>query len=228
LLLPHGYEGQGPEHSSARLERFLTLAAEDNIQVVQPTTAAQYFHVLRRQMVRSVRKPLIVMTPKSLLRAKASTSAADEFTSGSFRETLDDPVFSGTSSSEQSTLSRDDVKRVLICTGKVAYSLMQARDERQVPAAVVRVEQLYPFPYEQLTKIFASYPNADEVVWVQEEPANMGAWHFIHLQLSERLEGSRSLRVVSRHESGSPAAGSSSIHAQENEDLLNAALGGLS
>ncbi len=225
LLLPHGYEGQGPEHSSARLERFLTLAAEDNIQVVQPTTAAQYFHVLRRQMVRSVRKPLIVMTPKSLLRAKASASAAHEFTSGSFRETLDDPTFD---LGRDAAPSKDSVKRVLICTGKVAYSLMQARDDRQVPAAVVRVEQLYPFPYEQLTQIFASYPNADEIVWVQEEPTNMGAWHFIHLQLSERLEGSRTLKVVSRHESGSPAAGSSSIHAQENEDLLNAALGGLS
>jgi 2-oxoglutarate decarboxylase len=216
LLLPHGYEGQGPEHSSARLERFLTLAAEDNMQVVQPTTAAQYFHVLRRQMVRSIRKPLIVMTPKSLLRAKASASAAAEFTSGSFRETLDDPTFADA--------DRSKVERVVICTGKVAYSLMQARDEREAPVAVVRVEQIYPFPYEQLKEIFALYPGADEIVWVQEEPANMGAWHFIHLNLSERLDQNRTLSVVSRHESGSPAAGSASIHGQENEDLLNAAL----
>ncbi|MCA1707936.1 MAG: multifunctional oxoglutarate decarboxylase/oxoglutarate dehydrogenase thiamine pyrophosphate-binding subunit/dihydrolipoyllysine-residue succinyltransferase subunit, partial [Actinobacteria bacterium] len=159
LLLPHGYEGQGPEHSSARLERFLTLAAEDSIQVVQPTTAAQYFHVLRRQMLRSVRKPLIVMTPKSLLRASVARSATSEFETGSFRETIDDAQISDAST----------IKRVLLCTGKIAYPLLEERDKRSAPATVVRVEQLYPFPDEQLDAIFERYPNADEVRWVQEE-----------------------------------------------------------
>ncbi|MFP5297818.1 MAG: multifunctional oxoglutarate decarboxylase/oxoglutarate dehydrogenase thiamine pyrophosphate-binding subunit/dihydrolipoyllysine-residue succinyltransferase subunit [Actinomycetota bacterium] len=217
LLLPHGFEGQGPEHSSARLERFLTLSAEDNMQVAQPTTAAQYFHLLRRQMHRSIRKPLVVMTPKSLLRAKASASAAAEFESGHFRETLDDPRFA-------EGRDRASVRRVLLCTGKIAFSLMEAAEERKSPTAVVRVEQLYPFPYEQLMDIMEGYPNAREIVWVQEEPANMGAWQFIHFQLVEKLPEGRSLAVVSRHESGSPAAGSASIHAQEHEDLLTAAL----
>jgi 2-oxoglutarate dehydrogenase E1 component len=217
LLLPHGYEGQGPEHSSARLERFLTLAAEDNIQVVQPTTAAQYFHVLRRQMVRTVRKPLIVMTPKSLLRSKAAASAASEFTSGHFRETLDDPKFAGA--------DRAEVRRVLACSGKAAYPLMEERDERGAPVAVVRLEQVYPFPKEQLLEIFESYPNATEIVWVQEEPANMGAWPFVHFRLADSLPGSLELKVVSRHESGSPSTGLASIHAQEHQDILTKALG---
>ncbi len=216
MLLPHGFEGQGPEHSSARLERFLTLSAEDNLQVVQPTTAAQYFHALRRQLHRSVRKPLIVMTPKSLLRAKQSASPAAAFAKGSFQEVLDDPKFA--------TEDRSAVRRVVICTGKVAYPLMEERDARNASVAVVRVEQLYPFPYEQLVDIFESYPNSTEVVWAQEEPSNMGAWHFIHFRLIEKLPGQRKLSVVSRHESGSPAAGSSAVHTQEHEELLDRAL----
>ncbi|MGI8407129.1 MAG: multifunctional oxoglutarate decarboxylase/oxoglutarate dehydrogenase thiamine pyrophosphate-binding subunit/dihydrolipoyllysine-residue succinyltransferase subunit [Actinomycetota bacterium] len=215
LLLPHGYEGQGPEHSSARLERFLTLAAEDNIQIVQPTTAAQYFHVLRRQMHRSVRKPLVVMTPKSLLRLGAARSAAAEFTSGSFRETLDDP-FVGDAAT---------VKRIVLCTGKVAYPLMDRRAEKGAPAAIVRIEQLYPFPAEQLAAIFERYPDAKEVVWVQEEPENMGAWHFVGERIRRFLPDRMKFSGVSRFESGSPATGSHAIHEQEQQALFEQGIG---
>ena len=217
LLLPHGYEGQGPEHSSARLERFLTLAAEDSIQVVQPTTAAQYFHVLRRQMLRSVRKPLIVMTPKSLLRAPVARSARFDFEAGHFRETLDDPKVP----------DEQQVERILLCTGKVAYNLIEERDKRGAAAAVVRIEQLYPFPEQQLEEIFARYPKADEVRWIQEEPRNMGAWGFVFGKLAGKLWGKRELTVASRAESASPATGSATIHQQEHEDLMNKAFEGL-
>ena len=217
LLLPHGYEGQGPEHSSARLERFLTLAAEDSMQVAQPTTAAQYFHLLRRQMQRSVRKPLIVMTPKSLLRAKAARSRTAELTGGRFYETLDDVSVSDPVS----------IQRIMLCSGKVAYELMAERDKRKAPAAIVRVEQLYPFPSDQLNQIYSSYPNANEIRWVQEEPPNMGAWHFMHFHLSDELAGKVKLSVASRAESASPATGSQKIHAQEQADLLRAAFDGL-
>ncbi|MEA2453106.1 MAG: multifunctional 2-oxoglutarate metabolism enzyme [Actinomycetota bacterium] len=217
LLLPHGYEGQGPEHSSARLERFLTLAAEDSIQVAQPTTAAQYFHLLRRQLLRSVRKPLIVMTPKSLLRARAAHSATAEFETGHFSEIIDDPTVSDAAK----------VQRVLLCTGKVAYSLIDERDERKAPVAIVRVEQLYPFPDEQLDEVFARYPKAEEIRWVQEEPRNMGAWGFVYSKLARKLWGERKLTVSSRAESASPATGSSTIHAQEQEELIADAFKGL-
>ena len=217
LLLPHGYEGQGPEHSSARLERFLTLAAEDSIQVAQPTTAAQYFHMLRRQMLRSVRKPLIVMTPKSLLRASVARSATAEFEGGTFREALDDPV-----SPELAA-----VKRILLCTGKIAYPLLEERTERAAPVAVVRVEQLYPFPDEQLDAIFARYPNLEEIRWVQEEPRNMGAWTFVYSKLAPKLWGPRVLTVSSRPESASPATGSATIHQQEQDQLIADAFEGL-
>jgi 2-oxoglutarate dehydrogenase E1 component len=216
LLLPHGYEGQGPEHSSARLERFLTLAAEDNLQVAQPTTAAQYFHLLRRQMLRSVRKPLVVMTPKSLLRSKASMSPVGDLESGHFRETLDDPTLEDPAS----------VKKIVLCSGKIAYPLSGARDEAGAPVAIVRLEQLYPFPDAQLNEIFGRYPGAKEVAWVQDEPANMGGWMFIHSKLTDthRLADGRTLTHVARHESGSPAAGSQKIHEQEQQQLLEQAL----
>jgi 2-oxoglutarate dehydrogenase E1 component len=217
LLLPHGYEGQGPEHSSARLERFLTLAAEDSIQVAQPTTAAQYFHLLRRQLLRSVRKPLIVMTPKSLLRAPAAQSATADLEHGHFKEVIDDP----------SVADPGAVKRVLLCTGKIAYSLIERRDERSAPAAIVRVEQLYPFPDEQLDEAFARYPNAEEVRWVQEEPRNMGAWGFVYSKLARKLWGSLKFTVSSRAESASPATGSSTVHAQEHQELLDSAFEGI-
>ena len=214
LLLPHGYEGQGPEHSSARLERFLTLCAEDNIQVVQPTTPAQYFHVLRRQLHRSVRKPLIVLTPKWLLRLPDARSKTEDFVAGHFREALDDVQIS----------DRESIKRILLCTGKIAYPLAGARNEEKAPAAIVRLEQLYPFPKEQLTEIFAAYPNADEVVWVQDEPENMGAWTFIHARLRDGLDKRLTLKVVARAESASPATGSNRVHEQEQQELLDKAL----
>ena len=217
LLLPHGFEGQGPEHSSARLERFLTLSAEDNIQVVQPTTAAQYFHVLRRQMHRTVRKPLVVMTPKSLLRHPAARSATVELTAGGFSEALDDPFLK----------DRAAVRRVILCTGKIAYALLEKRDEDEAPAAVVRIEQLYPFPFAKLDEILASYPNLEELRWVQEEPENMGAWWFVYAQLAGRVRGKWDLSQASRYESGSPAAGSALVHDQEHRELLERAFEGL-
>ncbi len=214
LLLPHGYEGQGPEHSSARLERFLTLSAEDNIQVAQPTTPAQYFHLLRRQMARSVRKPLIVMTPKSLLRSPDARSTLEEVADGHFCETLDDHKLS----------DPESVQRILLCTGKVAYTLMDEREKRESPVAVVRVEQLYPFPSQQLFEIFERYPHAKEVLWVQEEPENMGAWWFIYGKLKGALPSRLTLSNVARAESGSPATGTATVHDQETEELMDKAL----
>ena len=214
LLLPHGYEGQGPDHSSARLERFLTLSAEDSIQVVQPTTAAQYFHVLRRQLIRTVRKPLIVMTPKWLLRLPDSRSKTEDLVQGHFRETLDDELVE----------NREAVKAVLLCSGKIAYQLAGERAERDAPAAIVRVEQLYPFPIEQVLEILSTYPNLTEVRWVQDEPENMAAWAFVQARLGHELR-SRNLKLshASRVESASPASGSPTVHEQEQQDLIEKA-----
>ncbi|MEX1177017.1 MAG: multifunctional oxoglutarate decarboxylase/oxoglutarate dehydrogenase thiamine pyrophosphate-binding subunit/dihydrolipoyllysine-residue succinyltransferase subunit [Nitriliruptor sp.] len=220
LLLPHGYEGQGPEHSSARIERFLILSAEDNIQVVNATTAAQYFHVLRRQMHRDVRKPLVIFTPKSLLRSPNAFSPLSAFTSGAFRETLDDPAFSDEADQPR---DRDAVRTVVLCSGKVAYDVMGERDERDIDVPVVRVEQLYPFPFGQIRDILTSYPNATDIVWVQEEPANMGPWSFVDgrlWNLLDELGGDRQLRHAARVPSASPAAGQSVVHGQELEQLL--------
>ena len=221
LLLPHGYEGQGPEHSSARIERFLTLCARGNLRVAEPTTAAQYFHLLRAQVRTPDRKPLIVFTPKSLLRARQARSPIAELTSGSFAEVLDDPTMI-----EES--ARAQVTRVVLCSGKVAFDALARRDElgdigRQV--AVVRVEQLYPWPKDGLEAILAEYPSATEVVWLQEEPENMGAWNFAHSRLHRLLRESHSLRHVSRAESASPASGSAALHRLELEDLMIRAVG---
>jgi len=213
MLLPHGYEGQGPEHSSARIERFLTLAAEDNIQVVNCTTAAQYFHVLRRQVRRDKRKPLVVFTPKSLLRAKQARSRVDELVDGRFVEVLDDPA----------APSPDDVRRVVLASGKVAYDAMAKRDKDGAPVAVVRVEQLYPWPEEQIANIIARYERASSVVWLQEEPENMGAWFFVANRLRRVLGDDYELRQATRIESGSPASGSASLHALEQADLIDRA-----
>ena len=218
LLLPHGYEGQGPEHSSARLERFLTLAAEGNLCVVNATTAAQYFHVLRAQVHRDARVPLVVMTPKSLLRARQSRSPVEELTTGSFEVVLDDPAPGDPGS----------VQRIVLCSGKVGYDAMQRRDqatEGSVRAAVVRVEQLYPWPEEQIAAVLARYPAATEVVWLQEEPENMGAWTFAHGRLHRLLRDDYTLRHVSRSEAASPATGVVALHQLELEDLLDRALG---
>ncbi|MCE2735054.1 MAG: multifunctional oxoglutarate decarboxylase/oxoglutarate dehydrogenase thiamine pyrophosphate-binding subunit/dihydrolipoyllysine-residue succinyltransferase subunit [Ilumatobacteraceae bacterium] len=217
LLLPHGFEGQGPEHSSARIERFLQMCAEDNIQVVNATTAAQYFHVLRRQLLRDVRKPLVIFTPKQPLRMKESRSHISEFTSGSFLEVLDDPHVTDKAS----------VKRVVLCSGKVAHDAMNERVKRNAPVAVVRVEQLYPFPIDQINEVLLRYPNAKEVVWLQEEPENMGPWHFVEHLIWRLKERGYDLRHASRVASGSPATGSKAIHDQEHEDLMDDTFAGL-
>ena len=216
MLLPHGYEGQGPEHSSARIERFLTLCAEDNIQVVNATTAAQYFHVLRRQMHREVRKPLVIFTPKQPLRMKESRSPLVELEHGSFQEVLDDPFVSDASA----------VKRLVFCSGKVAWDAMAERDKRKAPVAVIRVEQLYPFPIEQMFNLLSRYPNAREVVWLQEEPSNMGPWHFVEHRTWRVKEQGYDLRHVARVASGSPATGSKTVHDQELADLMDETFAG--
>ncbi|HKH05112.1 MAG TPA: multifunctional oxoglutarate decarboxylase/oxoglutarate dehydrogenase thiamine pyrophosphate-binding subunit/dihydrolipoyllysine-residue succinyltransferase subunit [Acidimicrobiales bacterium] len=215
LLLPHGYEGQGAEHSSARIERFLTLCAEDNIQVANATTAAQYFHLLRRQMHREVRKPLVVFTPKSLLRARPARSKLEDLTHGTFEEVLDDP-FVG---------DPEQVQRIVLCSGKVGQEAIVERQKRGGgPVAIVRVEQLYPWPHDRLGEVVARYPNAKHIVWLQEEPANMAAWAFAQDRLWERFADSHQITRVSRFESGSPATGSHAIHVQEQEAILDLAL----
>ena len=217
LLLPHGYEGQGPEHSSARLERFLTLAAGGNICVVYPTTAAQYFHVLRAQVHRQAKVPLVVMTPKSLLRARQSRSPVEELSGGSFSVVLDDA----------SVPDPQAVRRVILCSGKIAFEVMQRRDKADQGAgtAVVRVEQLYPWPEDQIAGILSRYPAASDVVWLQEEPENMGAWTFVHGRLHRLLRDDYSLTHVSRPESASPAVGVTAVHQLESDDLMRRALG---
>jgi len=217
MLLPHGYEGQGPEHSSARIERFLTLAAEDNIQLVNATTAAQYFHLLRRQVRRQIRKPLVVFTPKQGLRMNQTRSSIDLLTRGSFEEVLDDPFVTDPAA----------VKRVVFCSGKVAWDAMAERDRLGAPVAVVRIEQLYPLPTEQMVDVLERYPAARELVWLQEEPENMGAWKFIEHRSWRVKERGYDLRHVARVESGSPATGSKVIHDQELADLMEETFAGL-
>jgi 2-oxoglutarate dehydrogenase E1 component len=218
MLLPHGYEGQGPEHSSARIERYLTLCAEDNLRVVYPSTAAQYFHVLRRQANATRHVPMVCFTPKKYLRMAQSKSPVAAFTQGHFQLTLDD---------RSTELDRGAVQRVVLCTGKVGHELMDERDERTAPAAVVRIEQLYPWPEQELLGRLESYPNASEVVWVQEEPGNMGAWSFVHARLHRVLRDRYTLRHVAREDSASPASGSATIHDREQAQLLAAAFEGL-
>ncbi|MCU1502274.1 MAG: sucA, partial [Ilumatobacteraceae bacterium] len=217
LLLPHGYEGQGPEHSSARIERFLTLCAEDNIQVCNATTAAQYFHLLRRQVRRDVRKPLVLFTPKAPLRMKESRSKVDELTAGSFQEVLDDPFVDDPAA----------VRRLVFCSGKVVWDAMAERAKRNAPVAIIRVEQLYPFPQDRLLEVLEQYPNAKELVWLQEEPENMGAWSFVEARVWRVKERGYDLRHVARVESGSPATGSKAIHDQELADLMEETFAGL-
>ena len=211
LLLPHGFEGQGPEHSSARIERFLTLCADDNIQVCNATTAAQYFHLLRRQVRRDVRKPLVLFTPKAPLRMKESRSKVDDLTHGSFQEVMDDPFITDPSA----------VQRVVFCSGKVAWDALAERAARNAPVAIVRVEQLYPFPGDQMRAMLARYENAKQVVWLQEEPDNMGPWHFVEARFWKVKEQGYDLRLVSRIGSGSPATGSKAVHDQELADLMD-------
>jgi 2-oxoglutarate decarboxylase len=214
LLLPHGYEGQGPEHSSARIERFMLLAAEDNMQICNATTAAQFFHLLRRQMIQDPPTPLVVFTPKSLLRAKQSRSPVTELLSGTFEELLGDPNVEDPTS----------IRRVVLASGKVAFDAMAERDRTGAPVAIARVEQLYPWPFDAVAAELDRFPNADEVVWLQEEPENMGPWNAIKGRLYERHETTHKIRRASRFESGSPACGSGKVHAQEHQELLERAL----
>jgi multifunctional 2-oxoglutarate metabolism enzyme len=211
LLLPHGYEGQGPEHSSARIERFLTLAAEDNMQIVNTTTASNFFHLLRRQVHQVRQTPLIVFSPKQGLRMKQTRSPIEELTTGSFREVLDDP----------GDIDPQAVTRIVFCSGKVAWDAIAERDARNAPVAVVRIEQLYPLPTEQMLEILKKYPNAKELRWLQEEPENMGAWNFIEHNTWRVKDQGYDLRHVARAESGSPATGSKKIHDQELAQLMD-------
>jgi len=215
MLLPHAYEGQGPDHSSARLERFLQLGAERNLQVIVPTTPAQLFHALRRQVRRAFRKPLVVMSPKSLLRYAPSFSPVAELTDGTFRTTLDDPHAPAPAT----------VRRVIVCAGKIFYALHAAIDaSHRTDVAVVRVEQLYPFPAAELTATLERYPEATEVFWVQEEPANQGAWSFVRPRLSPLLRPSIRFGYIGRDEAASPATGLHRIHQAEERAILDQAL----
>ncbi|MGH7307464.1 MAG: 2-oxoglutarate dehydrogenase E1 component [Candidatus Rokuibacteriota bacterium] len=214
LLLPHGFEGQGPEHSSARLERFLELAVNDNIQIVNPTTPAQYFHVLRRQVLRRWRKPLVVMTPKSLLRHPKVVSSLDDLEHGDFLRILGDPA-----------ATPERVQRILLCSGKVYYDLLAAREElARQDVAILRLEQLYPLRDEQLQEALAPYAPETPLVWVQEEPANMGAWRYLLARFGDRLSGVRPFSGVCRPASASPATGWPALHRSEQQKLLKAAL----
>ena len=219
LMLPHGYEGQGPEHSSARLERFMQLAADNNMQIVQPTSSSQIFHLLRRQMVRMFRKPLVIMTPKSLLRAKDAGSPLSEFTKGEFRTVI------GPNHPDLDPLK---VKRVIACSGKVAYDLMKRRDENKANTVVVlRVEQLYPFPHKAFAAEMKKFPNATEIVWAQDEPQNQGAWFFVQHFIHENMVEGQKLGYAGRPASASPAVGYAHLHQEQLKSLLDQAFGKL-
>jgi 2-oxoglutarate decarboxylase len=213
MLLPHGYEGQGPEHSSGRIERYLSLSARNNIRVAQPTSAAQYFHLLRSQVLRERPTPLVVFTPKSMLRATQTRSQLTEFEHGWFQTVLDDHVS-----------DRGPVTRVVLASGKIALEAIAKRDATSANhVAVVRVEQLYPWPTPEIERILSLYPNLAEVVWLQEEPENMGSWPFVHLRMHHEFKGLK-VSHVARAESASPATGSGLVHNAEQADLLARAL----
>jgi 2-oxoglutarate dehydrogenase E1 component len=217
MLLPHGYEGQGPEHSSARLERYLQLCAGNNMQVCVPSTQAQFFHMIRRQMKRSLRMPLIVMTPKSLLRHKLSVSHISDLTEGSFQYIID----------ETEKLDRNKVKRIVFCSGKVYYDLFEARAKAKIDdVAIVRIEQLYPFPRKAYEAVIAAYPNAKDVIWCQEEPENQGAWYQIKHRLRAYLAKDHQLLYATRKGSATTAVGYLKVHLKEQEALVNEALTG--
>ncbi|MGP1517215.1 MAG: 2-oxoglutarate dehydrogenase E1 component [Ottowia sp.] len=214
LMLPHGYEGQGPEHSSARVERFMQLAADTNMQIVQPTTASQIFHVLRRQMVRSLRKPLVIFTPKSLLRNKDATSPLSEFTKGGFQTVIGD----------KGDLKADKVKRIVACSGKVYYDLVKKRAEKELDdVAIIRVEQLYPFPHKAFGAEIKKYPHATEIIWCQDEPQNQGAWFFVQHYIHENMQPGQKLGYAGRPASASPAVGYAHLHQEQQKALLEAA-----
>jgi 2-oxoglutarate dehydrogenase E1 component len=217
VLLPHGYEGQGPEHSSARLERFLQLCAEDNMQVIVPSTPAQAYHMLRRQMVRPMRRPLIVMSPKSLLRHKLAVSTLEDLAEGTFQPVL----------AEIDDLDSKAVDRLVFCSGKVYYDLLEARRKNEMGnVALVRLEQLYPFPYDEMHEAVKQYPNATSIVWCQEEPRNQGAWrsnrHRIERVMPKSVKG---VEFAGRSPSASPASGYMSQHLIEQKRLVEECLG---
>ncbi|MBV8496419.1 MAG: hypothetical protein JO361_06540, partial [Gammaproteobacteria bacterium] len=215
LMLPHGYEGAGPEHSSARLERFLQLCAENNMQVCVPSTPAQMFHMLRRQMRQPFRKPLIVMSPKSLLRHELSVSALEDLSRGHFARVI----------GEVDALEAEGVQRAVFCSGKVYFDLLKARRQEALrDVALIRIEQLYPFPSEEYQAILDRYPNAREVVWCQEEPQNQGAWYQIRHRLQELVIGRRPVLYAGRAPSAAPATGIAKIHEIEQKTLVAAAL----
>jgi 2-oxoglutarate dehydrogenase E1 component len=212
LLLPHGYEGQGPDHSSARIERFLSLCAQDNMTVAYPSTPASYFHLLRWQVKQPHHKPMVVFTPKSLLRSKMATSPAKDFTAGTFEPLIDDV-----------SVDKKSVKRVILCSGKVYYNLLAERETRGITdIALIRLERLYPLPAPEIAAALSHYPDDIDLVFTQEEPANQGAWPFIGLQLPMIMK--RSIRVISRPEASSPAVGSHKLHDDEQAALVNESL----
>jgi 2-oxoglutarate dehydrogenase E1 component len=215
LLLPHGYEGQGPEHSSARLERFMQLCANHNVQVCVPSTPAQMFHLLRRQMLQPTRKPLVVMTPKSLLRSKAATSELALLEEGRFQQVIGD----------RGPGNADEITRVVFCAGKIYYELAEKRDAENIrEVAVMRAEQLYPFPEADLRGFVNEFPNATEVVWCQEEPQNQGAWYQIRHHLQACISEQHELKYVGRSHSASPAVGYYTVHVEEQQRLVEEAI----
>jgi len=217
MLLPHGYEGQGPEHSSARIERFLQLCASENIQVCVPSSPSQIFHLLRRQAIRKMRTPLIVISPKSLLRNPNATSSINELTDGFFQCVID-----------CDTKKKSNVKKIILCSGKVFYDLQNKKiQDKKEHIAIVRIEQLYPFPYDDLEECLKKYKNVEEIVWCQEEPANQGAWfsHRHRLQrVLDRLDSGKEISMVSRPPAAAPAVGMMKLHLEQQNNLIEEAL----
>jgi 2-oxoglutarate dehydrogenase E1 component len=215
MMLPHGYEGQGPEHSSARPERFLQLCADNNMQVVQPTSASQIFHLLRRQMVRQFRKPLVIMTPKSLLRNKDAGSSLNDLAKGGFQTVIGEA---------DEKIDAKKVKRVIACSGKVYYDLVNQRKTRnQLDTAIIRIEQLYPFPHKSFAAELKKFPNFTELVWAQDEPQNQGPWFQIQHNIFESLESGQRLAYAGRPASASPAVGYYDKHYAQQKELLETA-----
>ena len=215
MLLPHGYEGQGPEHSSARIERFLQLCAFENIQVCIPTTPAQIFHLLRLQAIRPMRKPLVIMSPKSLLRNPKAVSTLEEFTEGSFQFVIDD---------EKAVPEK--IERIVLCSGKVFFDLDEKREELQdSKTAIIRIEQLYSFPYDHLEEMLKRYPNATKVIWCQEEPMNQGAWFSHRHRIQRVLDRLKTLdlSLISRPASSAPAVGLNKLHLKQQAELISSA-----
>jgi 2-oxoglutarate dehydrogenase E1 component len=218
LLLPHGYEGNGPEHSSARLERFMALAAQENVRIVNPSTTSQYFHVLRRQALQPKGRPLVLLTPKGLLRLKQATSRLDDLAKGGFKAILDDPRLGAD--------EKREAGRLILCSGKVYYDIVghEAREETE-GVAVARLEQLYPFPVAAYDELLSRYPSVTEVVWTQEEPQNMGAWRAIRHRLEEGLPAEVDLRYIGRPWRASPSEGYPTAHLLEQDRIAREALG---